>query len=63
MAAAGGSKEAGRKKTRMAAPKCATEKKFRQSSRTKSNDVILRTIHSRTTGSRINDPSPRFFIR
>ena len=36
-------------KTRMAAPKCATEKMFRHSSTTKSIDVIYRTTDSRTT--------------
>ena len=45
-------------KTRMAAPKCATEKKFRQTSRTKSIDVI-----KRTTGSRFVNVSPSAFSR
>ena len=48
-------------KTRRAAPKCATEKKFRLSSRTKSIDVILRTTHSKKS-SRIDKLSPRGFV-
>ena len=50
-------------KTRMAARKCATEKKFRHLCRTKSIDVKLLATDGRTTDSRINDVSPRGFIR
>ena len=46
-------------KTRMAAPKCATEKKFRHLCRTKSIDVKLLATDGRTTHSRINDISSR----
>ena len=50
-------------KTRMAAPKFATEKKFRHSCRSKSIDVKEQQTVSRTRGSRIHDVSPRRFIR
>ena len=61
-------KETARKRaenTTMAAQKCATQKKFRHLCRTKSIDVYyFKERHKgRTTDNRINDVSPRGFIR
>ena len=56
-------------KTRLDAPNCSTEKKFRHLYRTKNNNnnkyriIIYRTTDGRTTDSRINDVSPTGFLR